>query len=225
MGETAAVPATVARKILARGPRDMTAVALANSTWLKQVDDPAISPGHPGLGSRRRRIVGARVSATRTPRSFAPSEENAFLPIREVPRDVEMGTGMSLDAWLAAMQDRSPSTIVTYQFPTDGHRSEYLQSIGARSDRDVRRLLRKFLMPSGMLGADNQTIHFLAHRMKTGGKIPKTEFTRRLFCAARTKGRVQPWEGSHGFSTCFPKPAESAGRHRRVHLCPRWFHA
>jgi restriction system protein len=50
-------------------------------------------------------------------------------------------------------------------------------------------------MPSGMLGADNQTIHFLAHRMKTGGKIPKTEFTRRLFCAARTKGRVQPWEG------------------------------
>jgi len=45
MGETAAVPATVARKILARGPRDMTAVALANSTWLKQVDGPAISPG------------------------------------------------------------------------------------------------------------------------------------------------------------------------------------
>ena len=39
------VPAAVASEILARGPRDVTAVTLASSTWLKQVENPAIPPG------------------------------------------------------------------------------------------------------------------------------------------------------------------------------------
>lgn len=43
--QTIVVPAAVAREILARGLRDTTAVVLANSTWLKQVEDPAIPPG------------------------------------------------------------------------------------------------------------------------------------------------------------------------------------
>src|SRR5512138_2898431 len=43
-GETVAVPASVASEILARGPGDLTARVLANSFWLKQVDDPPIPP-------------------------------------------------------------------------------------------------------------------------------------------------------------------------------------
>jgi predicted nucleic acid-binding protein len=43
--QTTIVPAAVAREILARGPSDVTAATLASSTWLKQVDDPAIPPG------------------------------------------------------------------------------------------------------------------------------------------------------------------------------------
>jgi predicted nucleic acid-binding protein len=43
--QTIVVPAAVAREILARGPRDVTAATLASSTWLKQVDVPAIPPG------------------------------------------------------------------------------------------------------------------------------------------------------------------------------------
>jgi predicted nucleic acid-binding protein len=43
--QTIVVPAAVAREILARGPRDLTAVTLASSTWLEQVEDPAVPPG------------------------------------------------------------------------------------------------------------------------------------------------------------------------------------
>ena len=43
--QTIVVPAAVAREILARGPRDLTAASLASSTWLKQVEDPAVPPG------------------------------------------------------------------------------------------------------------------------------------------------------------------------------------
>jgi len=43
--QTIVVPAAVAREILARGPRDLTAATLASSTWLKQVEDPAVPPG------------------------------------------------------------------------------------------------------------------------------------------------------------------------------------
>jgi predicted nucleic acid-binding protein len=42
--ETVVVPASVAREILARGPRDPTAGVLGSSPWLKQVEDPVIPP-------------------------------------------------------------------------------------------------------------------------------------------------------------------------------------
>ena len=40
--DTVIVPAAVAREVLARGPRDVTADVLRNSPWLKQVDDAVI---------------------------------------------------------------------------------------------------------------------------------------------------------------------------------------
>jgi predicted nucleic acid-binding protein len=43
--QTIVVPEAVAREILARGPRDLTVASLASSTWLKQVEDPAVPPG------------------------------------------------------------------------------------------------------------------------------------------------------------------------------------
>jgi len=110
---------------------------------------------------------------------------------------VEFGTSMSLDAWLAAVRDpkRNIDRLVTYQFPTDKHRSEYLKNIGERTDDDVRFLLRNLLIGSGSLGSDYFTAHHLVHRIKSQEPFRKTEFTRRLFGAALTRGRVQPWEG------------------------------
>lgn len=41
---TVVVPTSVAREILARGSRDAAADMIANTSWLKQMDDPAIPP-------------------------------------------------------------------------------------------------------------------------------------------------------------------------------------
>jgi restriction system protein len=110
---------------------------------------------------------------------------------------VEFGTSMTLDAWLAAVRDpkRQKDLLVTYQFPTDRHRSQYLKSIGDRADEDVRFLLRNFLIGSGTLGSDFFTARHLVHQLKSREPFRKTEFTRRLVGAALSKGRVQPWEG------------------------------
>jgi len=131
------------------------------------------------------------------PPSSPESNDSVWIKIPKVEGDVEMGTNLSLSEWLAAIGDpkRSRDTIVTYQFPTDAQKKEYLRTIGTRSDADIRSILRLFLIPSGTLGCDYLTIRHLAHRAKQGKGLPKTEFTRRLFGAALTKGRVQPWEG------------------------------
>jgi restriction system protein len=118
----------------------------------------------------------------------------------EIPKGngpVEMGTELTLAEWLVVIADRKrrPNTTMDYQFPTDAHRKEYLKEIGARTDAEIRFLLRKFLIGSGTLGHDYLTVQFLAHAAKRGEELPKSEFTRRLFGAALTKGKVQPWEG------------------------------
>jgi predicted nucleic acid-binding protein len=42
--QTIIVPTAVAREILTRGPSDVTANAVATSTWMNRVDDIAIPP-------------------------------------------------------------------------------------------------------------------------------------------------------------------------------------
>ena len=125
------------------------------------------------------------------------SDDRIYIEIPDVEGEVEMGTKLTLAEWLAAISDpkRSVDTIMNYQFPTDAHREEYLRTIGTRPDAEIRFLLHKFLIRSGTLGHDRLTVQFLAHAARRGEKFPKTEFTRRLFGAALTKGRIQPWEG------------------------------
>src|SRR5690606_14637055 len=86
-------------------------------------------------------------------------------------------------------------TIINYHFPTDAHRSQYLESIEARSRAEVAALLRRFLVPAGTLGVDRFNFEWLLQRGKEG-RIPELrEYERRLILAAKTKGQVQPWEG------------------------------
>jgi restriction system protein len=113
--------------------------------------------------------------------------------------DPDYGRRLSLDAWLARLEDPAVDRqkIITYQFPTDAHRDGYLQSIEGRSDKEVRTLLRAFLIESGSLGTDKLTLHYTIHRIKQGEKVQISEFGRRLlrFAARNGRGVAPPWEG------------------------------
>lgn len=99
---------------------------------------------------------------------------------------------LSLSEWLKiALQDERDQEymVADYQFPTDSHQSEYMASIAQRSDQDVKSLIRKFLLPPGILGHDKRTLDFW---IKTGGitkALEETEYARRLL-----KGKA--WEGT-----------------------------
>lgn len=133
--------------------------------------------------------------------------------------EIETGEAMSLQEWLdTILSPKRPGTVITYQFPTDAHRDKYLRSIRRRNASEVKALLRLFLVPAGTLGCDYGNLAWLIHRLKNPEKpIPTgtapeptkpgeltrfqafngnlSEYQRRLLLAAKTKGKVQPWEG------------------------------
>jgi hypothetical protein len=61
-----------------------------------------------------------------------------------------------LEEWLEDVKKRKVGTI-DYSFPSDKLKSDYVATIGERTDGDVTDLLRKFLIPSGSLGSDQST--------------------------------------------------------------------
>lgn len=102
---------------------------------------------------------------------------------------------MSLEDWLAHVlvpKHQREYEIADYEFPTDQHRNQYLETIHSRTDAEVRNLLRGFLIPSGTLGADRQMRHWVVSlgvdeviRLKE-----EREFVRRMF-----EPPFLPWEG------------------------------
>jgi hypothetical protein len=70
--------------------------------------------------------------------------------------ELETGEGMSLQEWLdTVLVPKPPKAVITYQFPTDAHRAQYLRSVQRRKASDVKALLRLFLVPAGTLGCDD----------------------------------------------------------------------
>lgn len=111
-------------------------------------------------------------------------------------RPPDDGTGMTLQEWLdTILTAKPPTTVISYQFPTEDHRAAYLQSIRKRSRAEVSALLRHFLVPAGTLGIDRANLALLVHQLKGGSRSELREYDRRLILAAKTKGKVHPWEG------------------------------
>src|SRR5690242_13082870 len=54
-------------------------------------------------------------------------------------------------------QDHSPRRI--WYFPSDETYQEYLSSIGDRPEGEVRRVIQRLLIPSGVFGADRLTLN------------------------------------------------------------------
>ncbi|WP_175962592.1 restriction endonuclease [Burkholderia pyrrocinia] len=107
-----------------------------------------------------------------------------------------IGEQLQLEAWLDHVLKPNylrDYEIVDYQFPTDQHRDEFLDSIHTRPENVIRALLRNFLFAGGTLGIDKTTrtaVHALPTE-KFDDLIEKSEFIRRLISPP-----FLPWDGT-----------------------------
>lgn len=71
---------------------------------------------------------------------------------------------LSLDAWLkivlSPLESRKVCLYPDYCFPSKRHREEYLAGITGRDSKEVRSLIRAFLIPTGAFGHDADLIHY-----------------------------------------------------------------
>lgn len=110
----------------------------------------------------------------------------------------------SLERWLAALEMPGPQTI-TWEFPNDRLRDEYLSTIARRSDEEVRALLRHLLIESGSLGIDEHRFESMQVRSDNAQAIEAaglpvaagadSEYYRRLRAAAEDESAPPPWSG------------------------------
>lgn len=75
-----------------------------------------------------------------------------------MPKELIDAEKLSLDEWLNYIKTPEKERnfkIIDYQFPTDKHLNEYIDSIHIRSDDEIKTLLSLFLIDGGTLGHDN----------------------------------------------------------------------
>ncbi len=65
------------------------------------------------------------------------------------------------------VQPTGRALFVDYTFPTEGHLREYVETVGDRSEEEVRRLLLKPLIPSTSMGCDKRHLAGLRGAEKT----------------------------------------------------------
>ena len=113
----------------------------------------------------------------------------------QMPGTVITGEDLSLSRWLHLIFDPPSNTLVVdYEFPTDKHKEEYLETLSERSDRDVKNLLLKLLIPSGSLGADDFHATYLKQAPKSRTEH-LSEYDRRVVLWDVGVKGVFPWEG------------------------------
>jgi restriction system protein len=98
---------------------------------------------------------------------------------------------ISLEEWLRLLltpEGERTHRFIDYEFPTDEHRRRYVDSIQSRTDKEIRTLLRNFLIPTGTIGHDSALLQYWAQSGRLLEQVESTEFGRRLI-----QGR--PWEG------------------------------
>jgi restriction system protein len=101
-------------------------------------------------------------------------------------------TTIGLEEWLSMVytyDDKRKYSFVDYQFPTDDHASEYLNSVEYRSEFEVKHLIRSFLIPPGVQRHDHQFFRHWLDKGNVGELVDSNEYARRLF-------RNEGWEGT-----------------------------
>jgi restriction system protein len=110
-------------------------------------------------------------------------------------------TNMSLKEWLTLLEakDLKDFLFEDYMFPTDAMREEYISTINNRSDEDVIKLLRNFLIPSGNLGSDRTAAFYLITCLKNDKErfkyLYQSEYYKRLLKSI-IDNKSFTWEGN-----------------------------
>lgn len=113
---------------------------------------------------------------------------------------------LSLDDWLRLVlnpENKKKYAFHFWQFPSDKQLHEYLETLQARSDAEVKDLLRCFLIHTGSLGADSRLLEYCLGAKELYESFADSEFGRRMF-------RGKPWEGNTWILDLLPAWPQSA---------------
>lgn len=109
---------------------------------------------------------------------------------------------MPLDQWLELLLNPPDGVLfVDYKFPTNKHLQEYVDTIGYRSEEEVRSLLLRLLIPSTSLGCDELNFRTLRaarrsdHPPELYEAMIDRQYYRRLVPYSAGRSRIPPWEG------------------------------
>lgn len=100
---------------------------------------------------------------------------------------------LSLEEWLGYLnlpERRRPRYFPHYQFPSDSHFTAYVSTIGQRTDREIKMLLRNFLIAGGGLGVDGDRFSYYTGRSDILDLVEDHEYVRRLMNL-----KADTWEG------------------------------
>jgi restriction system protein len=75
----------------------------------------------------------------------------------KIREPIVYGKSMPLNEWLAAVRDEK-NVFPSFCFPTADHRKEFADTISQRSEKEVRDLIRQFLIPTCTLGCDDELV-------------------------------------------------------------------
>lgn len=117
-------------------------------------------------------------------------------------------TKLDLERWLELIdkpQKEREYLIEDYRFPTRKHAEEYLSAINTRSEKNVKSLLRQFLIPNGGLGYDDSLLDFWIQTGKLEDVLEKYEFVKRLINLRR-----DTWEGNTWILDLLPNEPQLA---------------
>lgn len=117
---------------------------------------------------------------------------------------------LSLDEWLGHLltpDHKRKYNLADYEFPTDRHREEFLDSIDKYPDSTIKEILRCFLIKGGTLGIDQHHRKWIysisaAEKAKL---VEEYEYINRLI-----QPPFRPWDGIHWILDLLPNEPRKA---------------
>ncbi|HCK65609.1 MAG TPA: restriction endonuclease [Anaerolineae bacterium] len=114
------------------------------------------------------------------------------------PKRIDV-TKISLEEWLDLLSNLpGDESFFSYEFPTNNHREEYISTIQNRTDKEIKKLIKNFLISSGSLGIDEIYLGYLKDVNKKDPEkfklLLENQYNQRLVLNS-VGYDVLPWEG------------------------------